>query len=191
MAKWVNDTYHIVEGKHRMLPRYNQWFDMKQRCTSTRSKSVRPTYQSCAMHPNWESYDSYVSWAECQIGHLQVDFDGNLFQLDKDLIGSGDYYGPDTCVFIPQEVNKFLTGSRGNSSNGCHLMKHGKWRVTVRNPFIGKNVHLGMFKSVTDAEAAHAMAKHRYALELAEKWKVYIDPRAYKALLNRYVQTSQ
>lgn len=32
VKKWDNETYHFVEGKPKMLPRYNQWFDMKQRC---------------------------------------------------------------------------------------------------------------------------------------------------------------
>ena len=180
--KWINDTYHTVEGKHRMLPQYNQWFDMKQRCTSPRSQAVRPQYVGCELEVEWLNYDTYLTWAERQVGFLQRDEEGKIFQLDKDLLGAGRY-GPETCVFLPQQVNKFLTGSRGNEHVGCSLMASGKWRVTIRDPFLEKNVHLGCFYDIEKASAAHTEAKHRAAQRLAEIWKDRIDPRAYERLI--------
>lgn len=183
MAKrWMNDTYHYVEGKPRMLPQYNQWFDMKQRCTSSRSQSVRPQYIGCTLVEDWRSYDRYLEWAQKQIGFLELDDEQNIFQLDKDLLGSL-LYSPETCVFLPQQINKFLTGSRGNQYVGCSLMKSGKWRVTIRDPFLKKNVHLGCFGDVHEASREHTKAKQAFAAELAEIWKDRIDPRAYEKLV--------
>ena len=40
--RWINPTGIKLNGKWRMLPVYNQWFDMYQRCTSQRSKKIMP-----------------------------------------------------------------------------------------------------------------------------------------------------
>lgn len=61
--KWVNPTgYKNAEGKWRMLPSYNMWFDMVQRCKSDRSRAIRPTYEDVTLHPEWESYDVFCEW---------------------------------------------------------------------------------------------------------------------------------
>lgn len=179
--KWLNDTYHIVDGKQLMLPEYNQWFDMVQRCTSARSKAIRPTYENCTLYSPWLSYDVYLEWAKTQVGFLVRDPAGKLYQLDKDLLGC-DYYGPDVCAFIPQELNKFLTGSRGNNPVGCSLLPNGKWRVTIRDPFLGKNVHKGCFASLDAASSVHTLAKGVLARKLADKWDGELDPRVIAAL---------
>jgi hypothetical protein len=36
-------------------------------------------------------------------------------QLDKDLIGDGSIYSPDTCCFIPSRINTVIIGRRGDS----------------------------------------------------------------------------
>jgi hypothetical protein len=185
VKKWANETYHFVEGKPKMLPQYNQWFDMKQRCLSERSRKARPTYERCKLFESWLDYDNYVSWATLQVGHLQLDDNGKLYQLDKDLLGEGSY-GPNSCVFIPQELNKFLTAGRGSVKVGCSQMDNGKWRVTIHDPFQKKNVHLGCFESLDQASTVHTEAKRRFAIKLADKWKGHIDQRAYQALLNKY-----
>lgn len=185
VKKWINDTYHSVDGKLKMLPQYNQWFDMKQRCLSDRSRVARPTYIGCTLFEGWLSYDNYVSWAVEQVGHLQLDDNGKLYQLDKDLLGHGSY-GPDSCVYLPQELNKFLTAGRGSVKVGCSQMNSGKWRVTIHDPFQKKNVHLGCFDSLDLASSVHTQTKREFAIKLANKWKGRIDHRAYKALLNKY-----
>lgn len=181
VKKWVNDTFHCVDGKSRMLPQYNQWFDMKQRCTSTRSQALRPQYIGCVLKDEWLNYDTYMGWAKTQVGFLELDDKQRIFQLDKDLLGSSTY-GPDTCLFLPQQVNKFLTGSRGNKYVGCSLMRSGKWRVTIHDPFLNKNIHMGCFCSVVQASAVHTKAKQVFAHQLAEIWKDRLDHRAYEGL---------
>lgn len=178
MKKWLNETYHIVEGKRRMLPEYNQWFDMFQRCFSERSKKVRVSYKYCQMDKEWCSYDSWLEWARCQTGFLQRDSRGNLFQIDKDLLGTGMLYDIESCCFLPKEINVALI----NNFKGFQSMPNGKFRVVVSCYGVRKS--LGCFSKLDDAFSIYKEARETYLKDLAEKWKGSIDARAYNALLN-------
>lgn len=49
-----------------------------------------------------------------------------MWAIDKDIIGSGRIYSPETCIFVPQRVNNFTTMrsvSRGNTPLGVHVVK--------------------------------------------------------------------
>lgn len=144
---WLNDTYHYVEGKQRMLPEYNQWFDMKQRCTSKRSQSVRKSYVGCTIQADWLSYDVWVDWAREQSGFGLLDQYGRRFQIDKDLLGSGMHYSEDTCCFIPKELNQFYI----NNHRGFQLTKSGTYRAVGVSVDGSKRVSLGCHKDKEDA----------------------------------------
>lgn len=179
MKKWKNPTGHKVGGKWRMLPLYNQWFDMYQRCTSERSKRLRPTYKDVVLHPDWYSYDNYCEWAKVQKGFEEIDDQGHMFQLDKDILG-GTIYSPDTCLFIPKEVNTFLV--RFSESTGVSVTKHGKFRVCVYDVDLKTTRHIACFNTFEEAFLCYRTIKRERAEFLRNKWKDKIDVRAYEAL---------
>ena len=51
----------------------------------------------------------------------------------------------------------------------------------------GKQEHLGLFKTETEAFNAYKHAKESFIKEQANKWKGKIDDRAYEALMNHTV----
>lgn len=121
----VNDAdYDVVKFTYRddgsrykswECPFYRDWTNMLTRCTSEDGKysyeyapNHNSQYTKCSCHPDWLYFSKFRSWVITQ------EWEGN--HLDKDLIGDGTYYSPDTCVYIPASINSSLT--RGTGSKG-------------------------------------------------------------------------
>lgn len=117
---------------------------------------------------------------------VEQDWEG--LQLDKDLLVNGSkVYSRETCVFVSNQVNIFLT-ERGND--------RGEWPIGVNwdngvkkfiarcnNPFTGKRDHLGYFLCCKEAHAAWLAKKLEHAHALAGIQK---DTRVAIALIERY-----
>ena len=108
--------------------------------------------------------------------------------LDKDIIVPGSkLYSPDTCAFVLNATNLFVTASdasRGDYPIGVSLFKRtGKYRAQCGNPFTGKNEHLGLFSTPEEAHEAWRKRKHELAQLVANTES---DMRVVEALNNRY-----
>lgn len=170
-----------IDGKRKVVwscPLYKCWHHMMERGYSERLKSRFPTYKECKVVKEWHSFMNFRSWMEKQ------DWEGK--ELDKDILFAGNkIYGPETCVFITNTINKFLCGSdgsRGNlpigvSARGVKFVTH------IQNPFTSKREQLGCFMC---PEVAHLEWKKRKNT-LAHEWaKTQTDPRVIHALQTRY-----
>lgn len=181
-------TYTVVDGISRMTPLYNTWFDMYQRCTSERSKSKRPHYRDTKLHKDWYIFKNFAEWAEKQVGYGLTGLDGHTFQIDKDLLGKGDVYSPESCCFLPKEVNAFLKRNRSvrNSTGftGVSLLPNGKFRACVRDPRTKRNKHLGCFLKPEDAYEKYLLSKSEIGKYLANTYKQSISKDAFLALSN-------
>ena len=179
--------YPITVNGGVLTKEYILWKNMLQRCYNDTLKKKYPTYKDCEVSENFKSYEYFYEWCHEQIG-FGVDGNGNPFQLDKDLLIKGNkVYSESTCVFIPSEINSLLTkctASRGEYLIGVSWLDKGKAfeaRVSKRK---GKREHLGYFKTEIEAFNAYKTAKETFVKEQANKWKLQIDERAYKALMN-------
>ena len=159
---------------------------MLERCYSDNFKNKHPTYKDCEVSDNFKSYEYFYEWCNKQIG-FGNDGNGNPFQLDKDLLIKGNkVYSEDSCVFLPQEINKVLTkreSMRGEHLIGVHWSKTNKAFVAQVNKGKGKRENLGYFNTELEAFNAYKIAKESFIKEQAEKWKSQIDVRAYEALM--------
>ena len=100
-------------------------------------------------------------------------------------------YSEDSCVFIPQEINKVLincTASRGNHLIGVYWHKKGKAFVAMVSRNKGRSEYLGYFKTELEAYNAYKAAKEAFVKEQANEWKSQIDIRACDALMNYKVE---
>lgn len=130
-------------------PYYNVWSRMLRRCYDPKWHAIRPTYRECTVDPRWHYLSNFKRWYE-----QQGDVTGK--QLDKDIISPGNkVYGPDTCLFVSQELNSFFLkrdNARGNYLIGVSFNKDKQKfesRVNVRHKH--KKIHLGYF--ITELEA--------------------------------------
>lgn len=168
------------------------WADMRDRCIiGGRVQRLNPTYIGCEMSANFKDIQFFGEWCEVQVGFGERDASGKHWGLDKDLLKKGNkLYSEDLCVFLPHEINCFMTkrkARRGILPIGVSFKtKNGNYTATIC--IQGKSKHLCSTSSVEQAFAAYKIAKESYAKELAAKWQDKIDPRAYEALMNYQVE---
>ena len=99
------------------------WYSMHRRCYDPKYHEKRPTYKNCKVCKEWNNYNEFGKWFDdnyYEVGNEQM-------ALDKDILCKGNkVYSPDTCVFVPQSINKLFTkrdNERGEYPIGVH--KHG------------------------------------------------------------------
>jgi len=170
----------------RSIDEYRAWSDMLVRCTD-KTWNRCPTYIGTTCSDNFKSYSFFYEWYHKQHNHDRIDEDGRKWCLDKDLLSvGGKVYSEDTCVFIPQRINKLLTKSnsaRGEYPIGVSLKKSSNKYVANCRGLGGKYLHLGLFTDVTEAFLAYKTFKESFIKGVANKYKEILDNRAYNALM--------
>ena len=177
----VNDYVGRIKENGKHIPAYRSWVSMLSRCYSKTALNHRPSYIGCSVCDEWLVFSNFKQW-----------FDNNYvkgYHLDKDLLVKGNkVYSPETCCFVPKEINCFLLES--NASRGISGIK-GVYK-TKYNTYIagysenGQRIHLGSFKTLNLAESAYQKSKEKRAKILAQKYydNNLIDEKVYKSLLN-------
>ena len=169
-----------IDGKLTRIwacPYYSRWFDMLTRCYNRRQ---RKSYIGCTVCDEWLIFSNFKSWMENQ------DWEGK--HLDKDILcNETKIYSPETCAFVPYQLNAFLldsAASRGDYKIGCSFSKAaGKFTSACGNPFLGKREHLGVFNTEDEAHQAWKKRKHELACQLAD---MQDDPRIANALRQKF-----
>lgn len=165
-------------------PIYRLWYGMLTRCYCKISLVKYPNYVGCTVAPEWLRFSNFKSWVETQ--------DRVGKHLDKDLLVFGNkIYGPDTCVFISQTLNGFLSGStarRGPWPLGVSQAKDtGKFVASCSNPATWTTEYLGCYKTPEEAHDVWLAKKHAHACAHAATQS---DPRIIEALKNRFTKNN-
>ena len=177
----VNDSDYtlsrLLGGKMVNCVFYSRWSSMLERCYSERLHKKHPPYIGCEVSEDWHSFMSFRSWM------IEQAWQGK--HLDKDLLHVGNtLYTKDKCIFVPQEVNKFMTDRvrfRGNLSLGVDR-SGSKFRARCAD-LSGCEIYLGVFYTEEEAHEAYLKCKGDLAITLAGRQS---DPRVAEALLKRY-----
>lgn len=158
---------------------YVTWNNMLRRIYLPKNKLEYEAYKDCSIDPSWLILTNFNNWFKLQIYEKG-------YHLDKDLLRKGNkVYSPSTCVFVPQEINKFLTcraNGRGKYPLGVSY-KTSNLKYDAKISIDSRTKHLGLFDCPEDAFYAYKKAKEEYAKVLAERWKGRIDSKVYDALL--------
>lgn len=188
-----NDGTYPVKVNGKGLKEYQLWVDMLKRCGS-KVKTKHQTYEGTTCSEDFKHYSYFYEWCHKQIGFGNNDGVGlrGAWQLDKDLLERGNkLYSKDTCLFIPQRINKLIT--KNEAKRGKHLI--GTWWKAKSAHFIaqcndlnGERIHIGCFDTQEEAYKAYKVFKESVIKQVAEKYKDQLDPRAYQALMNYQVE---
>ena len=107
----------VVKHNGVVTKQASVWMSMIDRCYSDKVQIRRPRYKGCMVSDYFMTYSNFEDWCNEQIGFDSLDDFGRSFELDKDLLNKGNkVYSENTCVFIPQEINKSL--EKANSARG-------------------------------------------------------------------------
>ena len=187
MSKLFYGVAYNSKGKHKARENgkrtksYQTWRDMIRRCYDPKMLKESPTYVGCSVDERWHDFQDFAEW-------LYDNPYSNLgYHLDKDLLfPNNKIYSPETCCFVPQELNSLLTdrrSARGDLPQGVDFNKaSGRFRARVRNN--GKSKLLGYFDCPNKAYQAYKLAKERYVKNTALAWANRVDWDVFLALMN-------
>lgn len=164
-----------------VCPYYSRWKNMIYRSTSDKLHTRYPTYKDTTICDEWLSLSNFRYWMK------QQDWEGK--HLDKDLLIQGNkHYSPTTCVFVDQQVNKFLLAAdsiRGEFPVGVYYdRKKKRFVAQCSDPFTGKTSKIGLFHTAVEAHQAWKKRKHELACQLAD---LQTDSRVADALRTRFI----
>jgi hypothetical protein len=106
--------------------------------------------------------------------------------LDKDILVKGNkIYSPETCIFVPQRINKLIIKS-DNIKTTFHKDKRNKiYSATVRME--GKRYSKG-FYSLEEAKLYYKNLKENYIKQVADEYKDLIPQKLYNAMYKYEVE---
>lgn len=127
-------------------PFYKVWCSMLARCYSKAYKKPYKYAYSPKICEEWLTFSNFKAWME------QQDWIGK--QLDKDILIPGNrQYGPESCCFVTQELNKFFNLHRNRGRKGLYgAYPHQRGsRYTSQITMLGKKTILGHYDSEIEA----------------------------------------
>lgn len=167
----------IERGKKTIV--YYRWICMIGRCYDEKTKEAHPTYKDCVVDSRWHNFQVFAEWFEDNfLPHMD-----SYWQLDKDILFKGNkIYSPETCCFVPQEINKQLIGVNSERPIPTGVYKNSlKWVATLGTGKRSKE--LGRYKTMEEASEVYIKAKEDRLKNLANKWKDFLRPDVYDRLL--------
>lgn len=162
---------------------YNVWRNMLLRCYNEENQNIHPTYSNCYVCNEWHNFSIFEEW-------YNENYIDN-FYLDKDILIKGNKeYSPETCCFVPNEINVLFTkrqNCRGKLPIG---VQYSESRNRYKSGFTRgtERVYLGYYDTPEEAFQAYKKAKEDWIKEVANKWKDKLKPNVYEALMNYQVE---
>jgi len=152
---------------------YNTWTCMIRRVFSEKNHKTQPTYKNVYICEDWANFQIYAEWYTSNYPRIE----GVNFEIDKDLLQQNvrdKIYSPSTCIFLPNNVNSFLTNKQLNNTSGyigvSWYKAKKKWYAQIS--LFGENKKKGLGYFSTPEEASEVYKKAR-VIE-TEKVKKYL-----------------
>lgn len=176
---------YVTSKNKKRTAHYLCWRGMITRCYSEKYHKIQPTYKGCIVTSEWHNFQNFAKWFE--ENYKPEIMQG--WQLDKDILIKGNkIYSPETCCFVPQEINNLFPNKpskRGKYPVGIRKVGNVFQTTTSKN----SNLHyLGTFNTPEEAFQAYKTAKEQYIKEVADKWRGKITEQVYNALINYKIE---
>ncbi len=158
---------------------YKIWKEMLGRCYCKTTSSY-VNYGACGVTvcQEWHNYQNYADW-------YYKNCPDESYCVDKDFLEKGcRIYSPNTCSFIPEELNAQLTlrqSKRGEFPLGVRPCGN-KYQAQINKN--SKKIPLGVFDTIEEAFNAYKKAKEEYLKYLADKYQDTLSEKVYNAIKN-------
>nr|DAI89620.1 MAG TPA: hypothetical protein [Caudoviricetes sp.] len=164
---------------------YGKWSDILERCYDLKLHDRYPTYKDVKICREWHDFQNFAKWYE-------ENYNPDLMKgwhIDKDILIKGNkIYSPETCCFVPPEINALFVKSdkiRGELPIGVSKDRD-KFAAQI---FIrGNRVHLGSFYSKEEAFQVYKTEKEKHIKDIAEEFLPFIGVKIYQAMINYTVE---
>ena len=166
---------------------YLVWYNMLMRCYSDECQKKHPTYKGCTVCKEWHNYSNFKNWYD--VNYYEIE--GERMALDKDILVKGNkIYSPNTCVFVPQNINTLFTKCnkiRGKYPIGVYFNKDAnKYKAQCSTFYNGKSKlkGLGLYNTIDDAFNAYKQFKEANIKQIADEYKDKIPNKLYEAMIS-------
>lgn len=144
---------------------YLVWKHLLKRCYNKDFLEEQATYKGCFIVEDWKNFNNFASWCVAQKGFMCKDKDGKMFHLDKDILGDGFKYSPETCCFVPAHLNFCF-----KKSKDCVRKHYNKWVVCSSK--LGKSTkYFGSFETKEEAIVKHLEIKRELIGSILKEYK--------------------
>lgn len=167
----VNDLVENTYVNSKPIHSYVSWKGMLERCYSHKKQERRPTYIGCTVCDEWLLFSNFKQW-----------FDENYikgYHLDKDiLVEDNKIYSPDTCRYVPHNLNTILTDcrrARGNLPLGVTSVNPSVYNTRKSTTYTAqcndgnKKQLCKTFKTIPEAQEWYSTTKKRIVKEQATR----------------------
>ena len=178
---------YLGEGKYRtwengkFKKEFKIWHDMLRRCYDPKYQEKEFTYKGCKVENYLLNFQNMAEW----INKNYYEIPGENMHLDKDILCKGNkIYSRDTCIFVPQRINKLFTKSdktRGDDPIGVTPTSSGNYRVDCSNGY-GKNIYLGSYSTKEEAFRVYKQYKEKVIKEVIDSYEGIIPEPYYTRL---------
>ena len=183
----INDSEVSTGNDNEREPSYVIWKSFLARCYG-KQNAKKTTYIGCSVCDEWKIYSNFKQWFDDPTNGYK-----RGYHVDKDILIRGNkVYSPETCCFVPPEINTLIIkhdATRGNLPIGVSKRsKSHRYRALLRKR--GKYVTLGSFGTPEEAFQAYKQAKEAHIKDVATKYynEGKITEKVYNALMNYKVE---
>ena len=192
------DVGYLGEGKYNTKENgkktkcYKIWVNMLRRCYDEKYHERQSTYIGCKVSERFLNFQNFGEWDNDNYYEIE----GERMELDKDiLVKHNKIYSPETCIYVPQRINKLFTKSnktRGDLPIGVSSCKNGKYRVNccLLNLETGKSesIYLGLYDIPEQAFEVYKYYKEKNIKQVADYYKNKIPQKLYNAMYRYKVE---
>lgn len=145
------------------------------------------SYKDVNVCEEWEDFDKFYEW-------IKPYFDKGMvhknWHMDKDFLSQPDQkiYSPDTCCFLPPEINTHIISVDVNKNNDpFHKGRAMRYKYDIGLWYIDKGSvcgkWLGYFYTKDEAMVALGKFKKKRMKQLVEQYRDMLDPDLIPKLL--------
>ena len=178
---------YLGEGKYKAsengknTDEFDTWDNMLKRCYNPKLQEKYSTYKGCLVEDYLLNFQYMCEWLE----ENYYEVPGEQMCLDKDILCKGNkVYSRDTCVFVPQRINKLFTKRdkvRGKNPIGVTLRKSGNYQANCNDGY-GKRIHLGTYPTKEEAFQVYKNYKEKIIKETIDSYEGKIPEPYYSRL---------
>ena len=178
---------YLGEGKYKMSEKrkhtdeYDIWHNMIKRCYDPKLHERNPTYKGCTVEDYLLNFQNMGEW----IDKNYYEVPGEQMCLDKDILCKGNkVYSRDTCIFVPQRINKLFTkrdNYRGDCPIGTNPTPSGNYKVRCWDVY-GKRIYLGTYSTEEEAFHVYKNYKEKVIKEVIDSYEGKIPEPFYSRL---------
>jgi hypothetical protein len=178
---------NTTDANGKQLGSHACWKSILQRCYSDKFQLKWHTYIGCSVCDEWLTYSNFKTWYNDNFYKVE-EF---KTEIDKDILIKGNkIYSPQTCVFVPNNINSLFIKSnikRGLLPIGVDFNKyHNKYRAQCN---IGNQQRfIGYYETMDDAFIAYKKYKEKFIKDTANKYKKQISLRLYESMMSYEVE---